>query len=51
MSQEPEDVKPKLNLNITYEGNRKSSPTLEASIFALRSDAIHRDNSQGRALP
>lgn len=24
MSQEPEDVKPKLNLNISYDGNRES---------------------------
>lgn len=41
MSQEPEDVKPKLNLNIQHEGNRalqELSPFLQANCIIARVD-------------
>ncbi|KAJ7216277.1 ubiquitin-related domain-containing protein [Mycena haematopus] len=47
MSQEPEDVKPKLNLNITYEGNQitvKVKPNTKfAKIFQAAEQKFGKD--------
>ncbi|KAF7328871.1 Ubiquitin-like protein SMT3 [Mycena venus] len=47
MSQEPEDVKPKLNLNITYEGNqitvKVKANTKFAKIFTAAEQRFGKD--------